>query len=280
MAKHGQTSPLVTDLEPPPHIDGIQFERLIARNDIASVYRGVHESAPVAIKIYSLRALLNTSWNERALREKRAQRAVEHPCIARLLDAGQTQDGAPYLISQWAEGSTLEALLSKGRLDWERARPITIAIVRALRAIHAASMVHRDLKPSNIIIPDSGDPAAILLDFGHVLLLDEARLTESGWSLGTAAYMAPEQANGITPDGRADLYSLGVTLYRALTGALPFEHVSPAVVVDLHRHEPVIEPRKRVPEIPVIANDLVMWLMEKRPEHRAPSANVLLHTIR
>lgn len=273
-------TPNLNALTPTPHIDGVVLEHLVARNEIASVYRGVRESEPVAIKVYSLRALGHASWNERALREKRAQSAVDHPCIARLLDAGQTRAGAPYLMSQWAEGLTLEALLSSGRLEWDRLRPIAIAIVRALRAIHSASMVHRDLKPSNIIVPTSGDPAAVLLDFGHVLLLDEARLTESGWSLGTAAYMAPEQANGITPDGRADLYSLGVILYRALTGELPFDHASPAVVVDLHRHEPVTEPKKRVPAIPQVANDLVMWLMEKRPENRAPSANVLLHTIR
>jgi serine/threonine-protein kinase len=263
-----------------PRIEGIVLERLVAQNDLAAVYQGLREGAPVAVKIYSPSVLGTPRPSERASRERRAQMSLDHPCISRLIDSGQTESGAHYLVSQWAHGKTLEARLSGTRSDWAELRPIAIALVRALRAIHAASMVHRDVKPSNVVLPESGDPPAILLDFGHVLLLEEARLTESGWSLGTAAYMAPEQANGITPDGRADLYSLGVILYRALTGTLPFDHPSPAVVVDLHRYEPVLQPKKRVSEIPDIANDLVMWLLEKNPDNRAPSANVLLHTIR
>ncbi|WP_236604802.1 serine/threonine-protein kinase [Sandaracinus amylolyticus] len=260
----------------------MRIERLVSRSAAASVYRGERAGDAVAVKVYAPHLAEKARSVERAGREREAQRAIDHPFVARLLDAGHTDDGAPYLVSEWIQGHTLEQRLGAGAMTWAELRPIAAAIARALGAIHRASIVHRDVKPSNIVLPEAGEPAAMLLDFGHALLLDEVRLTESGFSLGTAAYMAPEHAEGAAIDGRADLYSLGVVLYRALAGVLPFDDVSPALVIDRHRYDPVVPPRVRAPERAVdpMANDLVMWLLEKDPAQRVPNATVLLHTIR
>ena len=122
------------------------------------------------------------------------------------------------------------------------------AIAGGLQAIHTAGIIHRDLKPANIMLPKAGQPAAVLLDFGHSLVLSEERMTDRGLILGSASYMAPEQASGRPLYFRADLYALGVILYRGLTGVLPFEDRAPAEVLRQHLAEPVTPPRRRAPD--------------------------------
>jgi serine/threonine protein kinase len=112
-------------------------------------------------------------------------------------------------------------------MTWSEIRPVVAALGAGLDAIHRAGIVHRDVKPQNVMLP-RGSAGAVILDFGHALVLGDERLTDRGVILGSASYMAPEQAAGQPLDGRADLYALGVILYRALTGVLPFDHPSPA----------------------------------------------------
>ncbi len=261
-------------------IGNIRIEECVHRGELATVYRGLRDDASVALKLYRVDSPIPPS-KERVSREREAQRSVEHPCVARLLGDGVAPDGSPYLVSEWISGTTLSSVLEDRHLSWEEMSPILVSITRGLAAIHAKGIVHRDVKPENVMIR-AERAEAVLLDFGHSLLLNEARLTERGWTHGSASYMAPEQAAGETLDGRADLYSVGVLLYRALTGVLPFSDVSPAVIMDKHRHEPVVPLRVRVPElnISVGAEDLVLWLMAKSPEERVPNARVLLHAIR
>lgn len=258
----------------------VHIEECVHRGELATVYRGVRDGVDVALKLYRVDSPVPSS-KERVLREREAQRSVEHPCVARLLSDGFAPDGSPYLVSEWIDGTTLSCVLEKGVLRWEEVSPILVSITRGLAAIHAKGIVHRDVKPENVMLR-ANSSEAVLLDFGHSLLVNEVRLTERGWTHGSASYMAPEQAAGENLDGRADLYSVGVLLYLALTGVLPFSDVSPAVIMDKHRHEPVVSPRVRAPElnISVGAEDLVLWLMAKSPEERVPNARVLLHAIR
>ncbi len=153
--------------------------------------------------------------------------------------------------------------------------------VQAYGAIHAAGVVHRDLKPSNVMVPRIGHPAAVILDFSHALILGEARLTDTGTVLGSAAFMSPEQAAGQELDGRSDLYALGVILYQLLTGVPPFDDVAPAELLRRHQHEPVVSPRRRAPgrDIPRVADDLCMWLLAKERAARVPNAHVLAVTL-
>jgi serine/threonine-protein kinase len=111
-------------------------------------------------------------------------------------------------------------------------------------------------------------------------VIDDARLTGTGLVLGSAHYMAPEQAKGGPIDHRADLYAVGVVLYRMLTGTLPFDHASPAEVMRMHQQEPVPPPRTRTAaEIPSAAEDLCLWLLAKDPAQRVPNAHVLRLTL-
>jgi serine/threonine protein kinase, bacterial len=260
-------------------IDGVRVEERVARGSLATVYRGTLEGRSVALKLYPPDAP-TIAAAERARRERDAQRAVDHPSVARWIASGLARDGSPYLVSEWIEGARFEDRFGGRPQPWSSLRPILAALARGLRAIHAASIVHRDVKPSNVILPAQGE-AAVLLDFGHALLLDEVRLTERGFTLGTPAYMSPEHVEGRALDGRADLYALGVVLYRGLTGTLPFDGPSPAVILDRQRCEPVQPPRERAPRaaIPDGAQDLAMWLLAKSPADRVPNAHVLLHTL-
>src|SRR5262245_55982043 len=249
------------------------------RGPFATVYRSRLGGATVAAKIY--RPGIAHAWSERAMRERDALARISHPGVARLVDAGMLADGSPFLLSAWVDGESLEAALAC-RVPAAAALAVISALADALSAVHAVGVVHRDIKPSNIMIPRAGTPAAILVDFGHCLLAGDDRVTESGVALGSPAYTAPEQAAGDTVDARADLYALGVVLYRALTGELPFASASTAELLRLHQIEPVVPPRRRAPDrdIPAAVEDLCLWLLAKEPRARTPSARVLSITIR
>jgi serine/threonine-protein kinase len=258
-------------------IAGFKLIRCIARGALASVFEGERGSSRAAVKIYSY------SWalrNDRNLREEQAQRQIDHPCVARALATDRLDDGSFLLASEWIDGDTLEARLVARSLAWSEIVAILIDVARGLGAIHAASIVHRDLKPSNIMLPAGGKPAAKIVDFGHALVIEDTRLTDTGIVLGSAHYMAPEQAQGIPIDARTDLYAVGVVLYRLLTGVVPFDHASPAEVMRMHQQQPVPPPHTRTSTpVPRAAEDLCMWLLAKDPRHRVPNAHVLRLTL-
>jgi serine/threonine-protein kinase len=274
----------MTMLNPKPSrhcqtVAGFQLGERVAAGPHATVYRGERAGAQAAVKIYD--AEQAAAWGERVRREGEAQQQVKHPCVAQLLSSGVLPDGALYVVSAWVDGQRLEDRIAARPMTWQELHPIVQALGRGLHAIHSAGVVHRDLKPSNVILPASGDPHAVILDFGHSLVLSEDRLTETGQILGTASYTAPEQAAGRTIDARADLYALGVILYRALTGVLPFVDPSPAEVLRRHLSEPVIPPRTRAPQLAILpaAEDLCMWLLAKDPDARVPNTRVLAITL-
>lgn len=259
---------------------GFVIEERISSSPLAAVYRARRGDLKVALKVCAPQ-LQGEKLDERARRERETMRKIVHPAVARLVDEGNLPDGSSFFASQWIAGVTLENRLARGPMAWDELEPIVAALGRGLGAIHAAGVIHRDLKPSNIMLPASGDPCAVILDFGHSLVLSEERLTDQGLILGSASYMAPEQAAGQPLDGRADLYTLGVIVYRALTGELPFANVSAAEVLRCHQWEPVMPPRSRTPDynISPTAEDLCMWLLAKDPALRLPNARVLAVTL-
>jgi serine/threonine protein kinase len=210
----------------------------------------------------------------RSAREAAALRRIDHPCVAPLLDAGFNADGTPYVATRWIDGDVLEDRLAAGPMSWRELAPMLEALATGLGALHAAGVVHRDLKPSNVIVPASGDPPAVILDLGHAALHGDARITHTGTTVGSLLYMAPEQVRGGAVDGRADLYALGVMLYRALCGRVPFasEHV-------LRGELDLVPARRRVPELPPAVDDLCRWLLATKASERLPSATVLVATL-
>jgi serine/threonine protein kinase len=156
-------------------------------------------------------------------REARAAARLAHPGIVTLYEAGTDDDGA-YLVSELVRGSTLGELLDAGRLSDREIIGIGIALCDALSHAHAENVVHRDVKPSNVLVPESpSNPASVakLTDFGVARIVGGDTLTRTGDVLGTAAYMAPEQAEGREAGAPADLYALALVLYEGLTGVNP-----------------------------------------------------------
>ena len=256
-------------------VAGCTVERWVAASDHATVFFARRNGAPVALKLAS-RDASDPRASARLAREAIALARIEHPCVLPLLDAGLWSDGTPYVVTPWVAGDLLEDRLRGGRMSWPAIADALAAIARGLRALHATGVVHRDLKPSNVILPAGGDPVAIILDLGHAHVFGDLRITQSGAAVGSLPYMAPEQLEGHALDHRADLYALGVILYRALTGELPFEPIQL-----LRGARDLVPPRKRAPSAGITpsAEDLCMWLLAVNPGDRLPSAAVLAVTL-
>jgi serine/threonine-protein kinase len=180
----------------------------------------------VAVKTVSLEGQPpeeECEYRERFFREAEAAGRLSHPGIVTIFDVGEEPETrAPYIVMEFVAGQSLDKLLARDdhKLPLETALQLTLELAEALDCAHGQGVVHRDLKPANILITDDGH--AKIADFG-VAKLNLANHTLAGRTLGTPAYMSPEQLNGETVDGRSDLFSLGVVLYTVLTGYRPFQ---------------------------------------------------------
>ena len=230
---------------------------------------------PVVIKVLhpELAAGVNV---DRFKREVQLLARLQHPHIVPILSAGEA-DGLPYYVMPFVRGESLRARLERGPLAPPEAAGLLADVAKALAAAHAEGVVHRDIKPDNILV--SGG-AAVVADFGIAKALSSARLKEDagtltslGTSLGTPAYMAPEQVAGDpNVDARADLYSLGCVAYEALTGASPFAGKTPQQMLAAQVIEPPPPIASRRDGIPPALAAVVMKCLEKEPANRPQSA--------
>jgi serine/threonine-protein kinase len=219
-------------------IAGYRLEKEIGRGGMGVVYRA-HDVAlerSVALKLLSPSLAEDRDFRERFLVESRLAASLEHPNVVPIHDAGEA-DGQLYLAMRYVEGSDLKRLLQEeGALEPSRAIAICSQIGDALDAAHARGLVHRDVKPSNVLL--DRDEHAYLADFGLTRRLSEqAPDFDAGLSLGTPAYVAPEQIEGKELDGRADQYSLACLLHECLTGEPPFRRGSEAATLFAHLEE-------------------------------------------
>jgi tRNA A-37 threonylcarbamoyl transferase component Bud32 len=196
----------------------------------------------LAVKTYTLPAGLEPArereYQERFLREAQTAGGLDHPAIVTIYDAGDDPAaGGPYIAMEYVPGCNLRDLLQRrGRLPAPEVARMGAALADALQAAHAAGIVHRDVKPANILVREE-DGAAKIADFG-VARPPRSHLTRSGQSIGSPAYMSPEQVRGQPVDGRSDLFSLGVVLYEALTGRRPFPGEDPVSLAYAVVHQP------------------------------------------
>ncbi len=197
---------------------------------------------------------------------------LQHPNILPLLDSGEAA-GFPYYVAPYVSGSTLrEEFRRSGRLPVIDACRLAAEIADGLGAAHRAGIVHRDVKPENILLSDGH---ALIADFGIARALGpstERRITASGMSLGTPQYMSPEQAAGELDVGPAsDQYSLACVLFEALTGAPPFDAVTPAAVIARHLTAPIPAVTTSRPETPPTVAKAIARALAKDPSARHPS---------
>ena len=206
------------------YIPGYRIQRLIGSGGSAHVYLALQHAfgRPVAIKVFTTAATQSTASCERFLREAEIVKKLDHPNIVRVIDAGWYRN-TPYLITEYLRGGDLNRNLATGLHMQNLVRAVK-EIAAALDYAHSKGVVHRDVKPENILFNEQG--AALLSDFGIAALTHERPSpTQRGRVVGTLSYMSPEQLADGTLDGRSDLFNLGVVLYRALTGRLPYQDV-------------------------------------------------------
>ncbi len=221
---------------------------LLGRGGMSEVYLARDEvlRRDVALKILAERYSDDEESVERFRREAQNSAALSHPNIVPVYDLGETAEGAHYLVMEYVPGGTLtERILREGPLDVRTAAWISYQVAEALGTAHDGGVIHRDVKPQNILFAASGEVK--VADFGIAWAASSYRLTQTGFSVGTADYMSPEQAMGEPVGPESDLYSLGVVLYQMLTGELPFKADSPLATAVKHANEP--PPKLRRPEV-------------------------------
>ena len=211
----------------------------------------------------------------RLSREAMAAARLSHPGIVTVYDVGRFA-GTPYVVMEYFTGRTLTELLESGPLSPDRAVHVALQVCRALAYAHGQGVVHRDVKSSNIMV-DTGWHAK-LTDFGVARIVDKPA-NDAGMMIGTPAYMSPEQARGGATDARSDLFSVGVVLYEALTGATPFPGTDLARVLDdVVRLDPV-PPRERNFAVSPALDAVVRRVMSKTPDDRYPDAMSLAEAL-
>ncbi len=252
----------------------------IGRGGMGIVYRAQHTSLHDARALKVMRSDLaaDPQFSQRFLQEAHTAIQLLHPHSVRIFDLGQSDDGKLFIAMEYIEGVSVRELLGRGYLfPPTRAVEIARQVADALAAAHALGIVHRDLKPDNIMITRNaqGRDHAKVMDFGIAAVRETSlagRLTQPGTMVGTGAYSSPEQLSGSRAlDGRADLYSLGITLYEMLSGHPPFEAATLKELSQMVLSEP-LPPLPAELRIPAPLEDLLRRLTAKDPDHRIPNA--------
>ena len=244
---------------------------IIGRGAMGVVFRAHDErlGRDVAIKFLRGDLAVHESVRDRFEREAMAAARLLHPNVVTVFDSGE-EDGEPYIVMECLSGRTLADELREGPQAIERTREMALEVLSALSAAHELGIVHRDIKPANLLITEHG--SFKVGDFGIAKSVDGLDQTETGAILGTAAYLAPERVEGHAATSRSDLYSLGVVMYEALTGAKPFVGDNPAAIAyAVHDGDP-IPVRDLRPDADPDLVAIVERAMARNPDERFDSA--------
>ncbi len=256
-------------------INHYEISGQIGQGGMATVFRAYDPrfKREVALKLLPHALLHDPSFRVRFEREAQTIASLEHPAIVPVYDYGEA-DGQPYLVMRLMTGGTLGDRLAQGPLTVTEAARIFGRLAPALDAAHKQGIIHRDLKPGNILFDQWNEP--YLADFGIAKLADgdgAKGLTATGSTMGTPAYMSPEQVQGDNLDGRSDVYALGVILFEMLTGKRPYEAGTPMAVALKHVMDPI--PPLPKADLPPECQTIINKALAKAPDHRYASASAL-----
>jgi N-acetylneuraminic acid mutarotase len=272
-------------------IGNYRIEALLDAGGMGQVFRGMHVylHRGAAIKLMHANLAANPDFRARFLQEAKSAAALNHPNIVKIYEFGE-QEGHFYLAMELVTGGSLAALMQRqgsGRSLPLRQLELLCQAADGLAAAHAQGVIHRDIKPGNLLLSRVSDAGATaeeyilkISDFGLARLIEGDRLTHSGVMLGTPAYMSPEQCRGEKLDGRSDLYSLGVVLYEAATGHLPFPVETPIEAVYKHVNVAPPMPRQVCPDLPIAIETIILQCLAKQPEDRYPTGTELARALR
>jgi serine/threonine-protein kinase len=233
-----------------------RLDERLGAGGMGVVYKGeeVPDGKRVAVKFLHEAFAGVPDLVKRFHREVAAMSRVRHENLVTVVDSGVAA-GVPYLVMEFLAGKALAEVLERGALPPARAVRLAKQVLAGVAAAHEAGVVHRDLKPDNILLVGSGEDECVkILDFGlakmvHGSEAGATQLTNTGFALGTPAYMAPEQARGTLTDHRADLYAVGVILYHMVVGRKPFVADSPMAVMRMHMDDAPQAPRQAAPDV-------------------------------
>ncbi|MGM0618284.1 MAG: protein kinase domain-containing protein, partial [Actinomycetota bacterium] len=248
-----------------------ELRQVIGRGGMAEVHMAYDQTLgrEVAVKLLLERFREDETFTRRFQDEARHVARLNHPNLVAVYDTGADQ-GQPYIVMELVEGRSLQQAIAAGGLTEDRALEVVADVCSALNYAHERGLIHRDIKPGNILMADDG--SVKVTDFGIARAIDNETVTRTAAVLGTAAYLSPEQAQGLEVDPRSDLYSLGVVLYESLTGQQPFAGDSPVTVAYQHVQEQPRSPRELDPAISQAAEAITMRALSKNPMNRYQSA--------
>jgi eukaryotic-like serine/threonine-protein kinase len=246
--------------------------RLLGTGGMAEVYEG-HDrllARRVAIKILLAQYAHDPAFLARFRREAQAAASLSHPNIVGVFDTGSEGD-TWFIVMEYIDGRTLKDIIrAEGALYWTRAAEVAADVAGALAVAHARGIVHRDVKPGNVMLTTEGKVK--VMDFGIARATAVPSITQTSAVVGTAQYIAPEQAQGLEVDARSDVYSLGCCLYEMVTGQVPFTGPTPVAIAYRHVREDPTPPRALNPDVPVPLERVCLKAMAKRPEDRYQTA--------
>ena len=267
-----------------------RIDELVGRGGMGVVYRAehVHIGKPVAIKVLTKGHAPGSPALRRFMREARAAGSIGHPNIVEVFDLGHLEDGTPYIVMELLTGETLaERLKITGALPVPHVVRIAKEILGALAAAHRKGIIHRDMKPENVFLvrrEAEQRETAKILDFGiskNLISADTLSLTSTGAVVGTPYYLSPEQARGERDiDHRVDIWSLGVLLYEAVTGVVPFNADNYNALMIKILHDRPTPPSAFRPMIPAAIEAVILKALAHQPAQRWASADEMHEALR